>query len=78
MIDLLNVVTAKHAEAIPFALTTAVKLLKTQWQLIRLAIKVADSKDAADIAVTPYAISVSMVLDQLDVQAVGPARRLEN
>jgi len=59
VIDLLNVFTAKHAEAIPFALTTVVKLLKTPWQM-------ADSKDASDIALTPYAISVSMVLDQLD------------
>ena len=66
VIDLLNALTAKHAEAIPFALTTVAKLLKTPWQLLRLATKIADSKDAADIAVTPYAISVSMVLDQLD------------
>jgi len=33
------------------------------WQLIRLATKAAPSKNAADVAATPYAIVVSMVLD---------------
>jgi hypothetical protein len=36
--------------------------------LIRLATKASRSKDAADIAATPYAIAVSMVLDRLDDQ----------
>jgi hypothetical protein len=40
--------------------------LKTPWQLIRLATKAARSKKAADVAATPYGISVSMVLDQLE------------
>ncbi|WP_245332413.1 hypothetical protein [Bradyrhizobium erythrophlei] len=66
VIDLLNAFTAKHAEAMPFAVATVAKHLKTPWQLIRLATKIADSKNAADIAATPYAIAVSMVLDQLD------------
>jgi hypothetical protein len=77
VIDLLNAFTAKHAEAIPFALTTVARLLKTPWQLIRLATKIADSKDAADIAATPYAISVSMVLDQLDDKRVALRRALK-
>jgi hypothetical protein len=34
--------------------------------LIRLATKAAATKHAADIAATPYAITVSMVLDRLD------------
>jgi hypothetical protein len=34
--------------------------------LIRLATKAAPSKNAADVAATPYAIAVSMVLDRLD------------
>jgi len=40
--------------------------LRTFWHLIRLATKAAPSKSAADIAATPYAIAVSMVLDRLD------------
>jgi hypothetical protein len=63
---LLNAFRKDHAEAVPFALALAAKRLKTPWQLIRLATKVAPSKNAADIAATPYAIAVSMVLDRLD------------
>jgi hypothetical protein len=55
-----------HAEAIPFALALLARRLKTQWQLIRLATKAAATKNAADVAATPYAIAVSMVLDRLD------------
>jgi hypothetical protein len=40
--------------------------LKAAWQLMRLATKVADSKDVADVAATPYALAVDMVLDHLD------------
>jgi len=42
------------------------KRLKVHWQLIRFATKAASSKNAADVAATPYAIAVSMVLDRLD------------
>jgi hypothetical protein len=55
-----------HTEEIPFALTLVAKRLKTHWQLIRLATKAAPSKNAADVAATPYAIVVSMVLDRLE------------
>ena len=63
---LLDAFGKNHAEALPFALTLVVKRLRTPWQLIRLATKAAPSKNAADIAATPYAIAVSMVLDRLD------------
>ncbi|MCK1651798.1 hypothetical protein IVA88_10160 [Bradyrhizobium sp. 149] len=55
-----------HPEALPFALTLVARRLKTFWQLVRLATKAAASKSAADIAATPYACVVHMVLDQLD------------
>jgi hypothetical protein len=55
-----------HAAEIPFALTLVAKRLKIHWQLIRLATKAASSKNAADVAATPYAIVVSMVLDRLE------------
>ena len=42
--------------------------LKTPWQLIRVATRAAPSKHAADIAATPCALAVSMVLDRLDDQ----------
>ena len=55
-----------HAEALPFALTLVARRLATPWQLTRLATKAAASKSAADVAATPYACVVHMVLDRLD------------
>ena len=63
---LLDVLVAKHPDALPFGLTMVTKRLKAPWQLLRLATKAAHGSDADDIAATRYAISVSMVLDQLD------------
>jgi hypothetical protein len=63
---LLDAFRKSHAEALPFALALVANRLKTSWQLIRLATKAAPSKNAADIAATPYAITVSMVLDRLE------------
>jgi hypothetical protein len=64
--SLLDAFARKHAEALPFALALVARRLKTPWELIRLAIKPAPSRNAADIAAMPYAIVVSMVLDRLD------------
>jgi len=63
---LLDSLRKANADAVPFALTLVAKRLKTDWQLIRLATKAAASKNAADIAMTPYAVTLTMVLDQLD------------
>ncbi len=64
--DLLDAFGKNHADAIPFALALVAKRLRTPWQLIRLATKAAPGKNAADVAATPYAIAVSMVLDRLE------------
>ncbi|MBV9562253.1 MAG: hypothetical protein JOY90_17680 [Bradyrhizobium sp.] len=53
-------------DAVPFAITLVANLLKPPWQIMRLATKASSSKNAADVAVTPYAVSVSMVLDRLE------------
>jgi hypothetical protein len=63
---LLHAFRKTNAEAIPFALALVATRLRTPWQLIRLATKAAPSKSAADIAATPYAITVSMALDRLE------------
>jgi hypothetical protein len=67
-----------HAEALPFALTLVAQRLKSPWELIRLATKAAPSKNAADIAATPYAITVSMVLDRLDEKRPALRVALQN
>ena len=63
---LLDAFGKDHADVIPFALALVAGRLRTPWQLIRLATKAAPGKNAADITATPYAITLSMVLDRLD------------
>ena len=75
---LLHAFGKAHAEEIPFALALVGKRLKTPWQLIRLATKAAPSKNAADVAATPYAIVVSMVLDQLEDKRAALRVALKN
>ncbi len=55
-----------HSEQLPFALMLILRRLKTPWQLIRLATKAAASKNAIDVAATPCAAAVSMVLDRME------------
>jgi hypothetical protein len=75
---LLDALGKKHADVLPFALALVAKRLKTQWQLIRLATKAAPSKNAADIAATPYAMTVSMVLDRLEDNGAALRVALKN
>jgi hypothetical protein len=63
---LLDALEKNHADVIPFALVLVAGRLRTPWQLIQLATKAAPGKNAADNTATPYAITVSMVLDRLD------------
>jgi hypothetical protein len=55
-----------HPDALPFALTLVARRLKTSWELMRLATRTAASKSVADVAATPYACVMPMVLDRLD------------
>ncbi len=66
------------AHALPFALALVGTRLKKPWQLIYLATKAARSKSAADVAATPYAIAVSMVLDQIDDKRLAVLIALKN
>jgi hypothetical protein len=63
---LLDGLAKGNAGAVPFAIALIERRLKKPWQLMRLATKAAASKDAADVAATPYAIAVSMVIDRLE------------
>jgi hypothetical protein len=63
---LLDAFAKANREQVPFALMLVARRLKTPWQLIRLATKAAPSKNVADVAATPYAVAVPMVLDRLE------------
>ncbi len=62
----LDGIAAKQRTAVPFGLALVAKRLATPWQLMRLATKETESKEAAAIAATPYAMSVTMVLHMID------------
>lgn len=64
-LTLLNALRAKDIDAVPFALTITAARLNKPWQLIRLATDTG-SKVASRVLASHYAISVSMVLDQID------------
>ena len=68
---LLNALRKKDPDAVPFALALVAGRLKTPHELVRLATKPARGRSAADVAATPYAIAVSMVLDQIDDKHVA-------
>ena len=68
---LLDAFRKKDPGAVPFALALVAGRLKTPRELFRLATKAARGRSAADVAATPYAIAVSMVLDQIDDKRVA-------
>jgi hypothetical protein len=76
--ELLDALAKSNAEAIPFALALVARRLTTSWHLIRLATKAAPGKNAADIAATPYGITISMVLDRLDDKRLALRVALKN
>ena len=57
---------AQWASILPYALVLAMSRLAAPWQLIRLAVKAAQSDDAARIAATPYAAAVTIVLAEIE------------
>jgi hypothetical protein len=65
-----SILSGEKSRRRPFALALVAGRLKTPRELVRLATKAARSRRAADVAATPYAIAVSMVLDQIDDQRV--------
>jgi hypothetical protein len=66
ILDLLNKLQAKRSDIAPFALAIIAKRLEKPWQLILLATRPARSRAVPMIAAAPYALAVSMALDQID------------
>ena len=76
--QLLDAFRKSHTEELAFAMALVGARLKTPWQLIRLTTRLSPSKNAADIAATPYGIAVTMVLDQLDDKRLALRMALKN
>lgn len=66
VLGLLRALKAKRVDAVPFALTIVANRLETPWELLSIATVRADDRAAARIAASPFAIAVSMVLDQIE------------
>jgi hypothetical protein len=68
---LLDSFRKKDPDAVPFALALVAGRLRTPRELMFIATKAARGRNAADIAATPYAIAISMVLDQIDDKRIA-------
>ena len=66
VIDFLDSTAGRHREVYLMALVLVLSRLVAPWQLIRVAIKAADSDFPARIAETPYAPAVPIVLADLE------------
>ncbi|GLH76722.1 hypothetical protein SSBR45G_16300 [Bradyrhizobium sp. SSBR45G] len=78
MVLLLDGLRKKQPEAVPFALTLVAKRLKEPWQVMRLATKAARTKNVTDVITAPYAMTVPMVLDQLEDKRLALRVALKN
>lgn len=67
---ILDACASEADELLPFCLILLVGRLASPWQLIRLAVKAAESDNAARIASTPYSIAVTITLTDIE-QKVG-------
>jgi hypothetical protein len=75
--SLLEAFAAKHADAMPFALSTVANHLKAPWQLIHLAARPAKGRNS-DVAATPYASAAAVLLDQIEDKRVMLRSILKN
>ena len=63
---LLDSPISAQRDLLPYALILVMGRLAAPWQLIRLAVKAAESDDAARIAGTPYAAAVTITLADVE------------
>src|SRR5262249_26857111 len=64
--SLLDQAIGSRPDVLPYALVLTMGRLAVPWQLIRLAIKAAETDDAIRIAAAPYAVAVAIVLCEVE------------
>ena len=64
--SLLDQAVGSRADVLPYALVLTMGRLAVPWQLIRLAVKSAETDDAIRIAGSPYGVAVTIVLSEVD------------
>jgi hypothetical protein len=70
---LIESITARNRDLLLYALLTVMSRLTAPWQLIRFGVKAAGSDTAARVAETPYGVTVTIVLADLE-RLVGTLR----
>jgi hypothetical protein len=70
---LVDGITAQDSELLPYALLMVMHRLAAPWQLVRLGTKAAGSDTAARVAETPFGITVTIVVADLE-RMVGELR----
>ncbi|MCF8478099.1 MAG: hypothetical protein K9G60_13810 [Pseudolabrys sp.] len=70
---LIDKTCGRDGQLVPYTLLTVMNRLAAPWQLIRIGVKAAGSDTAARVAETPYGVSVTIVLAELERQ-VGELR----
>lgn len=58
--------TAQKSDLFLYGLIMLMNRLASPWQLIRIATRAAESDDTARIAATPYAVAVTIVINELE------------
>jgi hypothetical protein len=76
LLRLLDGLRKASIDATPFALTAVFTRLTHPWQIIRLA--TAKGRKISDIAATPYAIILSMILDHLEQRRLALGHAMKN
>jgi hypothetical protein len=61
----LNVPSLQTPQLLPFALSLLIQRLSAPWQIIRMAVKMAQSDDEIRVAATPYGVAVTIALHDL-------------
>jgi hypothetical protein len=64
--SLLDLAVGSRQDVLPYVLVLTMGRLAAPWQVIRLAVKAAESDDAVRIAGAPYAIAVTLVLSEME------------
>jgi len=78
VMGLLNPLAGARHNVFLYALILVLSRLDARWQLVRLAIDAAQSREAARIAKTPYNLAVALVLADIEDMADALRTRLKN
>jgi hypothetical protein len=75
---LLDSPLARRHDIVVYGLLLTMSRLGSRWHLIRLAVRIAETDVAARIAQTPAALAVTLVLDDIELQAMQLRDELEH